>query len=46
MDTISDWMYTRGEAVIGGLSVKYLIERIPELDRDADISAYYRRFRD
>jgi uncharacterized protein YegJ (DUF2314 family) len=45
MDTISDWMYTRGDAIVGGLSAKYLIERIPELDRDADISAYYRRFR-
>lgn len=44
IETISDWMYTRGEAIIGGLSVKYLIERIPELDRDAGISAYYRRF--
>jgi uncharacterized protein YegJ (DUF2314 family) len=44
IDAISDWMYTKGEAVIGGLSIKYLIEGIPELDRDAGMSAYYRRF--
>jgi uncharacterized protein YegJ (DUF2314 family) len=44
IDSISDWMYTKGNAILGGLSTKYLIERIPELDRDAETSAYYRRF--
>jgi uncharacterized protein YegJ (DUF2314 family) len=45
IDDISDWMYTKGDAIVGGLSIKYLIEQIPELDRDAGMSAYYRRFR-
>jgi uncharacterized protein YegJ (DUF2314 family) len=45
IDDISDWMYTKGDAVVGGLSIKYLIEQIPDLDRDAGMSAYYRRFR-
>jgi uncharacterized protein YegJ (DUF2314 family) len=44
IDSISDWMYTKGNAILGGRSTKYLIERIPELDRDAETSAYYRRF--
>jgi uncharacterized protein YegJ (DUF2314 family) len=44
LDDISDWMYTKGDAVVGGLSIKYLIEQIPDLDRDAGMSAYYRRF--
>jgi uncharacterized protein YegJ (DUF2314 family) len=44
LDDISDWMYTRDGRIVGGLSVKYLIEGIPELDRDAAASAWYESF--
>jgi uncharacterized protein YegJ (DUF2314 family) len=44
IDDISDWMYRRGEAIIGGLSIKYLIEQTPEIDRDAAASAWHARF--
>ena len=33
MDTITDWMYVRGEKIIGGESIKYLLEKIPENER-------------
>jgi uncharacterized protein YegJ (DUF2314 family) len=44
IDHISDWMYTRGEKIIGGRSIKFLIERIPDLERDAETAAYYKKF--
>jgi uncharacterized protein YegJ (DUF2314 family) len=44
IDDVSDWMYTRDGRIVGGLSIKYLIEGIPELDRDAAASAWYERF--
>jgi uncharacterized protein YegJ (DUF2314 family) len=44
IDDISDWMYTKDGRIVGGLSIKYLIEGIPELDRDAAASAWYGRF--
>jgi uncharacterized protein YegJ (DUF2314 family) len=43
-DDISDWMYIRDGKIVGGLSVKYLIERIPELDRDFMLRAYLEGF--
>jgi len=30
MEAITDWMYVRGGKIIGGESIKYLLERIPE----------------
>jgi uncharacterized protein YegJ (DUF2314 family) len=29
-DLITDWMYTRSDKIIGGYSIKYLLENIPE----------------
>ena len=29
-DSVSDWMYIRGGKIIGGYSIKYLLEQIPE----------------
>jgi len=34
IDTITDWMYVRGEKIIGGESIKYLLEKIPEHQRN------------
>jgi uncharacterized protein YegJ (DUF2314 family) len=33
MDEITDWMYVRGGKIIGGDSIKYLLERIPDYQR-------------
>ena len=33
IDAITDWMYVRGEKIIGGESIKYLLEKIPEYQR-------------
>ena len=30
IDDITDWMYTSGENIIGGLSIKYLLEQMSE----------------
>jgi uncharacterized protein YegJ (DUF2314 family) len=32
-DSITDWMYIRHDKIIGGYSIKYLIEKIPENQR-------------
>ena len=32
-DSISDWMYISNGKIIGGQSIKYLLEKIPESDR-------------
>jgi uncharacterized protein YegJ (DUF2314 family) len=34
MDAITDWMYVQGEKIIGGESIKYLLEKIPEEQRN------------
>jgi uncharacterized protein YegJ (DUF2314 family) len=44
IENISDWMYTRGEEIIGGRSIKFLIEGIPDSDRSAETAAYYKKF--
>jgi uncharacterized protein YegJ (DUF2314 family) len=33
---ITDWMYTDKEKIIGGLSIKYLLEQIPEHERSEE----------
>ena len=33
MEDITDWMYVRGGKIIGGESIKYLVEKIPENQR-------------
>jgi uncharacterized protein YegJ (DUF2314 family) len=32
-DNITDWMYIRNDKIIGGYSIKYLLEKIPEHQR-------------
>ena len=34
MDTITDWMYLQGGKITGGESIKYLLEKIPEDQRN------------
>ena len=41
---ISDWMYIKGSTIVGGKSIKYLIENIPEKDRDEDMENIYKMF--
>ena len=43
-DDISDWMYLKDGYIVGGLSIRYFISGIPELDRDRILSAYYQQF--
>ncbi|MCL2193749.1 MAG: DUF2314 domain-containing protein [Treponema sp.] len=33
VDLITDWMFTRNERIIGGHSIRYLLEQIPEGER-------------
>lgn len=35
-DFITDWMYMRGDKIIGGYSIKYLLENIPEEARSEE----------
>jgi uncharacterized protein YegJ (DUF2314 family) len=35
-DEITDWMYTQDGKIIGGLSIKYLLEQIPEHERGGE----------
>ena len=37
MDDIADWMYIRNGKIVGGRSIKYLIDKIPPLDRDEEM---------
>lgn len=41
---VSDWMYFKGNKIIGGKSIRYLIENIPEKDRDEDMKIMYQMF--
>ena len=34
MEDISDWMYTSGKKIVGGYSIKYLLEQIPEHSKE------------
>ncbi|MDR2501581.1 MAG: DUF2314 domain-containing protein [Treponema sp.] len=45
-DAITDWMYRKDGMLVGGRTIKYLIERIPGPDRDAALRSYYRQFKD
>jgi uncharacterized protein YegJ (DUF2314 family) len=42
IENISDWMYTQGGTIIGGRSIKLLIEGLP--DPDAEAAAFYEKF--
>ncbi|GHU08370.1 hypothetical protein FACS1894151_04170 [Spirochaetia bacterium] len=44
LDDITDWMFVSGGRIIGGLSIKYLIEKIPEMERDARLNGLLERF--
>jgi uncharacterized protein YegJ (DUF2314 family) len=43
-EDISDWMYRRDGKIVGGLSVKYLIEMTPEIDRSNELTALLNLF--
>lgn len=43
-DEITDWMYTSGGKIIGGLSIKYLLEQIPLSERSEEQRAMLRMF--
>jgi uncharacterized protein YegJ (DUF2314 family) len=43
-DTITDWMYEQDRTIVGGRSIKYLIEQTSELDRDPDLTEWLARF--
>jgi uncharacterized protein YegJ (DUF2314 family) len=43
-NAIADWMYIKAGKIIGGRSIKYLIEQIPGPDRDDESQALYRMF--
>jgi uncharacterized protein YegJ (DUF2314 family) len=43
-NTITDWMYERDEAIVGGRSIKYLIEQSSELDRDPALTEWLAKF--
>ena len=34
-EAVSDWLYVRDGAIIGGLSIRHLLEKIPEHERGA-----------
>ncbi|MDR1277719.1 MAG: DUF2314 domain-containing protein [Treponema sp.] len=36
IEEITDWMFTWEEKIIGGFSIKYLLEQIPEYERDEE----------
>jgi uncharacterized protein YegJ (DUF2314 family) len=36
IEEITDWMFTAGGKITGGRSIKYLLEQIPEPERDAE----------
>jgi uncharacterized protein YegJ (DUF2314 family) len=36
IEEITDWMFTRQGKITGGLSIKYLLEQIPEYERDEE----------
>lgn len=44
INKISDWMYFKGNKIIGGKSVKYLIENIAEKDRDEESKMLLKMF--
>ena len=44
IDDITDWMYTRRGKIAGGLSIKYLLEQIPEHERSGEQRAILAMF--
>jgi uncharacterized protein YegJ (DUF2314 family) len=36
IEEVTDWMFTREGKITGGLSIKYLLEQIPEYERDEE----------
>ncbi|QQO10432.1 DUF2314 domain-containing protein [Breznakiella homolactica] len=44
IDDISDWMYMKDGKIRGGLSIKYLLEKTPPMDRDETAAAYLELF--
>ncbi|MDR2095951.1 MAG: DUF2314 domain-containing protein [Treponema sp.] len=45
IDDIADWMYQDNGKIVGGMSIKYLIERIAEEDRGEELTRLYGKFR-
>jgi uncharacterized protein YegJ (DUF2314 family) len=44
IDGAADWMYLKDGKIRGGLSIKYLIECIPEVDRDSGLDTLLKMF--
>jgi uncharacterized protein YegJ (DUF2314 family) len=44
IDDITDWMYTRHGIIVGGRSIKYLLDQIPEHERDDEQRAVLAMF--
>jgi uncharacterized protein YegJ (DUF2314 family) len=44
IDDITDWMYTRHGKITGGLSIKYLLDQIPEHERSDEQRAVLSMF--
>jgi uncharacterized protein YegJ (DUF2314 family) len=44
IDDITDWMYTRHGTIVGGRSIKYLLDQIPEHERDDEQRAVLAMF--
>jgi uncharacterized protein YegJ (DUF2314 family) len=36
IEEITDWMFTQGGTIVGGRSIKFLLEQIPEHERDEE----------
>jgi uncharacterized protein YegJ (DUF2314 family) len=45
IDDIADWMYQDNGKIVGGRSIKYLIEQIAEQDRSEELTRLYDQFR-
>ncbi|MDR2536520.1 MAG: DUF2314 domain-containing protein [Treponema sp.] len=44
ISAISDWMYRKNNKIIGGRSIKYLIEQTPQPDWEPEVRKYYEQF--
>ena len=44
INKITDWMYYKEDKIIGGKSIKYLLEKIPENQRTQEEKSYYEMF--
>jgi uncharacterized protein YegJ (DUF2314 family) len=45
IDDVVDWMYQDNGKIVGGKSIKYLIEQIDEEDRSVELTRLYEKFK-